>query len=102
MDNRELENELLRFGQNLEFLRKEHGWSQENIAGETGVSQSSISAYEHSTKNPSLEKASKIALALDVSLGEMVDCDFENSTNKIRNMGAEEWKGIRRVNLLGS
>ena len=98
MEIEEVNNELFRFGQNLAFLRNEKGWTQETIAGETGISQSLISAYENNEKRPTLEKALKIALALDVSLGEMVDCDLENSTNKIRNMGAEEWKGIRRVN----
>ena len=98
MEIEEVNNELFRFGQNLAFLRNEKGWTQETIAGETGISQSLISAYENNEKRPTLERALKIALALDVSLGDMVDCDLENSTNKIRNMGAEEWKGIRRVN----
>lgn len=95
---KEINNELFRFGQNLVFLRKEKEWTQENIAFETGISQSLISEYENNRKGPTLENALKIALALDVSLGEMVDCDLENSTNKIRNMDAEEWKGMRRVN----
>lgn len=94
----ELNTELSRFGKNLAFLRNELKWSQENLSLETGLSQSTISDYERNNKTPSLENALKIAMTLDVSLGEMVDCDLENSTNKIRNMGAEEWKGIRRVN----
>jgi len=75
-------------------LRKEKGWSQTNLAHQSGVSREMISKYERGIAIPSVDAAKKIADAFDVSLdylvGEGINATFDKSTLKrlqeIQNM----------------
>jgi len=75
-------------------LRKEKGWSQSDLANESGVSREMISKYERGIAIPSVDAAKKIADAFGVSLdylvGEGINADFDKTTLKrlqdIQNM----------------
>lgn len=75
-------------------LRKEKGWSQSDLANQSGVSREMISKYERGIAIPSVDAAKKNADAFDVSLdylvGEGINATFDKSTLKrlqdIQNM----------------
>lgn len=56
------------FSNRLAALRSDRGWSQEDLARESGVSLNAIARYEAETNCPSLETAFKLAEALGCSL----------------------------------
>lgn len=49
----------------LRVLRAERGWTQEQLAGEIGVSRQAINAIEAERHDPSLDLAYRIAVAFD-------------------------------------
>ena len=61
------------FGKNLFRLRKEKGFSQEQLAFEVGLDKSTIGKYEKAKRCTNLRMASKIAKALNVKLSQMLD-----------------------------
>lgn len=58
-------------GMRIRFLRKELGWSQEDLALESGVNKNYICDLENGRRNPSLEILEKIAKALKITLSEL-------------------------------
>lgn len=62
-----------RLGANMKRLRKEHGWSQETLAQETGLATTYISGIERVVKNPTVTGGERIAVALCYSLSELLD-----------------------------
>lgn len=55
-------------GNKLHQLRKQRGYSLRELAKKTGLSHGFICDIEHGRCNPSLEKLSIIAKALDIRL----------------------------------
>lgn len=55
--------------------RERADMSQEALSEESGVSVASISAYERGTSDPSMEYLQKLAEALDVPRGMLLDVD---------------------------
>ena len=62
-----------RLAANMKRLRKEKGWSQEELADQTGLHRTYISGVERYTRNPTIVAVEKIAVALGVSAGVLVD-----------------------------
>ncbi|SEJ34009.1 Helix-turn-helix [Propionispira arboris] len=58
--------------ENLAEIRKAKGWSQQELADKSGVSQTYISELEANKKQPTVPIAQKLALALGVSIGELL------------------------------
>lgn len=54
------------FGRNVRKLRKERGWSQEQLAFEAGIKRAYLSEIENGQRNPSLDIVEKLAIALQV------------------------------------
>jgi ribosome-binding protein aMBF1 (putative translation factor) len=54
-------------GRNVRHLRKERGWSQEELAGECKVEQQSVSLIEGGRANPTILTVERLAGALGVS-----------------------------------
>ncbi len=54
------------FGRNVRKLRKERGWTQEQLAFEAGVKRAYLSEVENGQRNVSLDVVEKLAKALDV------------------------------------
>lgn len=60
------------FGSNLKRIRKEKNWSQTKLSKASGVSQQLIGMYENDKRTPNVYVAYDIAVALGVSLEELV------------------------------
>lgn len=60
-------------GRNVRALRRERAWSQEELADNAGLDRTYVSQIERAVGNPSLETIAKIALALQVRPGELLD-----------------------------
>ena len=63
------------FRENLIHLRKLKGLSQEELAEKIQVSRQTLSKYETGESLPDIEKCSRLAEILDVSLDELVNFD---------------------------
>ncbi len=62
-----------RLAKNLRRLRQIKGWSQEEFAHQADVHRTYISDLERSARNPTITVVDKLATALGVSLGELLD-----------------------------
>lgn len=62
-----------RLAANMKRLRKERGWSQEDLADEAGLDRTYISGIERKVKNPTISVVERLAKALPCSLGSLLD-----------------------------
>ena len=63
-------------GQNLKYLRKLRGWTQEEFANKLGIKRSLIGAYEEERAEPRLEVLEVISDMFKVSLDELLRQDL--------------------------
>jgi transcriptional regulator with XRE-family HTH domain len=90
----------MHFATQLVRLRKQRGWTQQQLADALGLNLTQIKRYETSTSQPSLEALKKIALTLSVSLDSLVFSDAERGPDEalklkfeaVRLFDAEERK----------
>jgi len=68
-------------GQNLKYLRKLRGWTQEEFANKLGIKRSLIGAYEEERADPRLEVLEIIADMFKLSLDELLLKDVSNTGN---------------------
>ncbi len=61
------------FGSKIKRLRTEKHLSQQKLADLVGINQTFISAIERDEKKPRFDVLTKLANALDVPIGELVD-----------------------------
>jgi len=62
-----------RLAVNMKRLRKERGWSQEDLADEAGLDRTYISGIERRVKNPTVTVVDRVAVALKCKFGELLD-----------------------------
>ena len=55
-------------GMRIKFLRKERGWSQEDLALEANVNKNYICDLENGRRNPSLDILERMSNAFGISL----------------------------------
>jgi transcriptional regulator with XRE-family HTH domain len=72
MAGRPQTNEAPPFGAQLATLRKEHGWTQPQLAEKLGVTLATLVYYERQAKNPSADFVSKAAKLFNVSVDELL------------------------------
>ncbi len=60
------------FGANLKRIRTAKNWSQKKLSNVSGIPQCDISKYENDVSTPSVYVAFDIALALGVTVEELV------------------------------
>lgn len=66
--------DLVKLGEQVRFLRQGKGWSQGKLAEESGVPKAYISDLENGEAGkPNIQYAYSIAVALDVTLDELLD-----------------------------
>jgi len=92
------------FGKNLTEVRKKKGISQDQLAKMVGTKAPVIGRYEREAAKPSIEVATKIANALEVSLDYLVgntqlelDTDTMKRVEDISKMSSEEKDKIYMV-----
>ena len=59
------------FGKKLQTMRKEKGYSQEELAFRAGLDRTYISGIERGIRNPALKNIARLAKALDVEVIEL-------------------------------
>ncbi len=59
-------------GLNLKRIRKERGWSQEQLAFESGLHRTYISGIERGARNPTVLILARLAETLRVRVDELV------------------------------
>lgn len=62
-----------RLGLNVQRLRRDKGWSQEEFAFECGLHRTYVSGIERGVRNPTVTILDKIAKALGVSAGALLE-----------------------------
>lgn len=62
-----------RLAQNLQKFRRAKGLSQEGFAHEAGIHRTYISDLERGARNPTIEVVDRLARALGVTLGDLLD-----------------------------
>ena len=67
------ETRLLRFGENLRQLRTTQGLSQESLAHLSGLHRTYIGSVERGERNISLVNIVRLAKALGVEVGRLLD-----------------------------
>ncbi len=66
-------------GQNLKYLRKLRGWTQEEFAVKLGIKRSLIGAYEEERADPRLEVLEIVGDIFKLSLDELLVSDLSNT-----------------------
>ena len=61
------------FGDRIRTLRKEAGWSQEEFADECELDRTYVGGVERGERNLALRNIEKIAIALGVTIAELMD-----------------------------
>ena len=62
-----------RLSLNMRRLRQSKGWSQEEFAHEAGRHRTYVSDLERGARNPTITVVDKLAVALDVKVGALLD-----------------------------
>ncbi len=62
-----------RLALNIKRLRKARGWSQEALADAVPIDRTYISGIERKVRNPTIDVVERIARALDVPAGSLID-----------------------------
>ena len=62
-----------RLTRNMQALRRERGWSQEELADRCGLHRTYVSGVERGVRNPTLLVLDRIAVAFGVSVGRLTD-----------------------------
>ncbi len=60
-------------GLNVKKIRRERGWSQEELAFESGLHRTYISGIERGARNPTLLVIDQVAAALDVTPARLLE-----------------------------
>ena len=59
-------------GENIQYLRKKRGLTQEALAEQVGVSRQTVAKWEAGESAPDLDAAGKLSQVFDVSLDDLV------------------------------
>ena len=86
----------IRFGVRLRRLRRDRGWTQDQLAEAAAANPKYVGEIERGARNPSLDVIVRLAGALDVDVAELVGDDL---TETDRDELLSEVQ--RRVELLG-
>ena len=72
----------MELGKNINALRKEKGFSQENLAEKVNVTRQTISNWELGETSPNPEQLILLSKALDKSIDELVGNDLKHISEK--------------------
>lgn len=62
-----------RLAVNLQRLRRDKGWSQEELAEESGLHRTYVSGIERRVRNPTITVVDRLAVALGAPIGTLLD-----------------------------
>ena len=77
----------MNFGEKLKTLREYKKITQKELALKLGVTQRTISYYENNTTKPNnIDFITNLAMALGVSLDELIDSEDDKADSKIHKL----------------
>lgn len=84
-------------------LRKQYGWSQEELADLVGVSRQSVSKWESAASMPDIQKIIKLSevfgVSVDYLLKDEIDLPESSKVASTTDIGADNDSHIRTVSL---
>ena len=83
------------FSKNLKTLRKQKGFSQEELASRHHVVRQTISKWEKNLSVPDADTLIRLAEILEVSVSELLGSKIENENGNVTNDVAEQ---LSRIN----
>lgn len=87
-------------GQNLKYLRKLRGWTQEEFANKLGIKRSLVGAYEEERADPRLEVLEIVADMFKLSLDELLLKDLSNNSDNYMNRRRQQKMMSAERNLI--
>jgi len=88
---------MTKAGQNLKYLRKLRGWTQDEFAQKLSVKRSLIGAYEEERAEPRMEVLELVANMFKLSLDELLLTDLSSTAN-----GGGNYMQKRRMQKMGA
>ena len=75
-------------GEAIRLARVKSGMTQDELAAQLNTTKSAISKYELGKREPNLEQLSKIAIALGVTVSDLVDGDYWSTISDVERKAA--------------
>lgn len=66
---------MMSIGENIQHLRKKSGFTQKYLAEKVGVNEVTIRSYEAGKYNPKMNVLTKLCIALDCKITDLIDGD---------------------------
>ena len=80
------------FGENLINLRKQKGWSQDDLADNLNLSRQAISKWENETSKPDIDNIKKISKIFSVKIDDLLNNDVVKDKAVTLNVKKQEKK----------
>ena len=80
------------FGENLINLRKQKGWSQDDLADNLNLSRQAISKWENDTSKPDIDNIKKISKIFSVTIDDLLNNDVVKDKAVTLNVKKKEKK----------
>ena len=80
------------FGENLINLRKQKGWSQDDLANNLNLSRQAISKWENDTSKPDIDNIEKISKVFSVTIDDLLNNDVVKDKAVTLNVKKQEKK----------
>ena len=87
------------FGENLINLRKQKGWSQDDLADNLNLSRQAISKWENDTSKPDIDNIKKISKIFSVTIDDLLNNDVVKDKAVTLNVKKQE-KKERAINIV--
>ena len=69
---------MVKVNENIRFLRKKKGWTQEKFSNKIGIKRSLVGAYEEGRSDPRLNNLLKMCEIFEISLDNILKNDVSN------------------------
>ena len=84
---------MVNLNENIRFLRKKKGWTQDKFSKKIGIKRSLVGAYEEGRADPRLNNLLKIANIFDISLDNILTKDVKKvPDNQMKSTSGEKVK----------
>jgi len=81
---------MINLNENIRFLRKKKGWTQDKFSKKIGIKRSLVGAYEEGRADPRLNNLLKIADIFDISLDNMLTKDVKKISDNEMKLSSNE------------
>ena len=93
-------NSLSDFSKNLIRIRKKRGLSQSELAKLSKLTVRKISYYENEAKKPPIDNIESLAIALDVSLNDLLETQGKSNKNTGADLSQLDSRTASKIKLI--